>query len=851
MLIVDEQTNNETRDHFRRRSLAVSKWVCILAAVIPVSAAAGWIFDIPFAIRLHPDLPAMQPSTAFGLVLATIAILFTGDHRKPQKSCLVPWTIATIVTLIGLLILCEHMFGWNLSIDHVFVRGAVGQHYPGLPSVQTAANLVILGACLLAYNTRFLPIRIGEGCVLIMGANAAVVMTQYIFGTGELYEFPQDVSEVGMFVHTSASFILMAVAMICSRPNDGIMSLVTSDTRTAGMTRRILLAGVLAPVVGALLIRIGAELNWYDTGMQVSLFVLVIVGFVLGTTLRAARRSEREEIQARDAFAESQKTNERLRKAIDEHRIFEALIENSYDFISMADTGGKLRYLNPAGRQMVGLAPDYAIENTQISDFYPPGEHSLVSDVILKAITERGRWRGETYFRHWQTEQSIAVSDEHFIIRDNRSGRVLGMGTITRDITEQKRNQNDQTFLSEVEAVLASTSAYEDTLTHIVRLAVRDFADFCSIDIVDEDHSISRLKVMSKDPSKAWISDFLMQLPVDRNHPHFISEVIENLRPVLIERLSSDTIASVFTNEKDIRAVQTSDFKSLIAVPLLARGKLVGVISLVSSSTSRVYGPADVRLAEGLAQRAAVSIENARLLREVQRAVKIREDVLAVVSHDLKNPVTAMGLAAHLLRQFDRMDTGKLTQLANTIQRAVDRMHRLISDLLDFATIQSGTFSIKRSPENVDRVAMPVIDGLRLLAEAKRQALEVNLSSNLPDVAIDAHRISQVLSNFVGNAIKFTPEGGTIRISARQHGDEVIVSVADTGPGIPFEHLSKIFDWFWQAQGSKHIGSGLGLSIAKGIVEAHGGRIWADSQPGKGSSFSFTLPLADVQRRAA
>jgi signal transduction histidine kinase len=137
---------------------------------------------------------------------------------------------------------------------------------------------------------------------------------------------------------------------------------------------------------------------------------------------------------------------------------------------------------------------------------------------------------------------------------------------------------------------------------------------------------------------------------------------------------------------------------------------------------------------------------------------------------------------------------------------------------------------------------MPAIDRMRTLAEAKRQILEVEIPSNLPTVAIDVQRIGQVVSNLVSNAIKFTPQEGAIRVSARQRGHQIVLSVADTGPGIPQEHLSKIFDRFWRTPGTMQKGSGLGLSIAKGIVEAHGGTIWAESA-GKGSSFFFTLPL--------
>src|SRR5205085_775829 len=196
---------------------------------------------------------------------------------------------------------------------------------------------------------------------------------------------------------------------------------------------------------------------------------------------------------------------------------------------------------------------------------------------------------------------------------------------------------------------------------------------------------------------------------------------------------------------------------------------------------------------------------------------------------DLKNPVATIRLVAHLFRQFGNKDSAQVGKLTDAILRSADKMQLLIGDLLDFDKIQSGKFSVERAAASVSRLAAPVIEGFRLLAEDKRQTLELDLPDGLPEVAVDAHRIGQVISNLVGNAIKFTPEGGAIRVSARRQGNEIIVSVADTGPGIPARHLSKVFDWFWQAQGTKQMGSGLGLSIAKGIVEAHGGRIWSES----------------------
>jgi len=423
------------------------------------------------------------------------------------------------------------------------------------------------------------------------------------------------------------------------------------------------------------------------------------------------------------------------------------------------------------------------------------------------------------------------------------SGKPI-MTIALRDITDQKRIENEQRFLAEVGAVLTSTLDYEETLTNVAQLAVRDLADFCIVDVVEEGGQVRRLKALSRDPSKAWICDLFMQVPSFLGHPDPVSSVLENRQTVLSPFVVPDGFAS-FTDEY-LRAFRAADLKSLIAVPLLARGKPLGVITFISSSMFREFGPADARLAEELAQRAALSIQNAQLLAESQRSVKTREDVLAIVSHDLKNPLTTIVLAVDMLRDLKRMDTHQVREIAGRVQRSADQMERLIADLLDFARIQSGTFSIVAATENLRDVVLAAVDNMRTQAEVHQQKLEVDIPSTLPHVAIDAHRIGQVVSNLVGNALKFTPAGGTIRISARKRDRQIAVAVADTGPGIPTEHLQKIFDRFWQVPGKQQTGSGLGLSISKGIVKAHGGSIWAESQLGCGSSFLFTLPLSEL-----
>jgi PAS domain S-box-containing protein len=828
-----KEKSGEIRFRLVKRSRALSTYLSLLCILFPLLSAAGWILGIPLLAQGLPSLPPMPPNTAFALVLGAVATLLSPKEERPTKHSLFACPLAIIVSVFGLLTLGEYTFGVNFGIDQIFIQGVATamQPYPGRPSPQTSLNFFLLGMALLSFNLRFIPVFAGQVCAILMGANALIAATGYIFSTTQFYGFPTFVPSIGMAIHTSIGFILLAGALLCSRPNDGILTLVISDTRSGTLARRILLASVLVPPLVGALTRIGVIAGWYDASFQMSLFSVLIIGLILRTTWWAARQSEHEELRARAAFEERQ--------------IFFALIENSSDFIGIADANGNPIYINPAGRLMVGLSADFPVENTQILEYYPPGQRSFAYDVIVKSMLEQGHWIGETYFRNWQTQESIAVSDTHFIIREPGSERILGMGTVTRDITERKRIENEQRFLAEVGSVLASTLDYDDTLENILRLAVRDIADFCIVYIVEESGEVRRLKAISRDSSKGWICDLLLQIPFDQKRPSLIASVLETKHELLIEHLSPEMIESLSQGDEHLQALRAADPKSFMATPFLIHGKLVGAIALLSSGSSRVYGPNDLHLAKELTYRAALAIENARLYREAQRAIKTREEVLAIVSHDLKNPLAAVALVAQLLaRLSSQADLRLLPSFANQIQRSVDQMQKLIGDLLDFAKIQSGTFSVEKFREKTTDVILPVIEILKILAEEKRQYLEIEVPMSLPEIDCDSYRMGQVLSNLLGNAIKFTPEGGHVQLKATEEKDGILVSISDSGPGITPEQLPRVFERFWQAQGTKQFGSGLGLSIAKGIIEAHGAKIWAESEVGQGSRFYFTIPLA-------
>jgi signal transduction histidine kinase len=250
----------------------------------------------------------------------------------------------------------------------------------------------------------------------------------------------------------------------------------------------------------------------------------------------------------------------------------------------------------------------------------------------------------------------------------------------------------------------------------------------------------------------------------------------------------------------------------------------------------------DERYAALLATFVSVTVVTSNLYRQALMAKRAREDLLATVSHDLKNPLNAIKMSIALWRRTE--GEGKSAHIVARIERATERMARLIDDLLHAAKIEAGVLQAARRPEDVASLVGAAVEIFRLAAEEKSIQLAVQAPSSPVSVACERSLVLRVFVNLVGNAIKFSPNGSSVSILAEERGSEVRFAVQDKGPGISAEHLLHVFDRYWQENGADRRGSGLGLYIAKGIVEAHGGRIWIESTVGAGTTIHFTLPLA-------
>ena len=544
--------------------------------------------------------------------------------------------------------------------------------------------------------------------------------------------------------------------------------------------------------------------------------------------------------------------------------LLRATLESTADGILVVDLNGKILSFNQKLADMWEIPPeifgsgdDQTAINAALEKLMYPDE--FVAKVIeLYRHPEEASYDvlelkdGRTFERYSQPQR----------INDIPVGRVWSF----RDVTarrqaerqahelaqeqaaraEAENSERRAALLAEASRVLSASFDYQTTLAALVRLAVPAFADYCALDIVEAEDRFERIGEAHADPTKSQLLREVATFPrsaLTAHHP--LMRVMATGEPVLEREVTPAFIRLSFAEDGQRRVVEALGPRSLICVPIASSGKPLGALTLVTSDTSgRRFSIADLSLAADLARRAAVVVEHARLFHEAQQATRARDDVLAVVAHDLRNPLNTVSMAVSLMLESTPLEMVQERRQVEIVRRAADRMNRMIQDLLDVKRMESGRLAIDAKPELPVGLINDTIDMLRPLASGSTIRLEANVDEGLPLVLADSARIQQVLSNLVGNAVKFTPRSGRVSITAEHIDGEVRFGVIDTGPGIPTEQLPHIFGRFWQAKPSDRRGIGLGLAIAKGIVEAHNGKIWVESHVGLGSTFYFTLPTA-------
>jgi PAS domain S-box-containing protein len=467
---------------------------------------------------------------------------------------------------------------------------------------------------------------------------------------------------------------------------------------------------------------------------------------------------------------------------------------------------------------------------------------------VLDAIAEPSESREVELARDGQT-RVYAVRVLPLGESASTSAEARGRVVVLRDITTYRRAQTllHATFMADASAALASSLDYEDTLQQVARLAIPALGDWCTVYMLAEDRQVRRVAVAYTDGEKAELAAALRRYPPSPvSQRSSVAEAMRTRRSILTPHIPDTYPANIAQDAEHLEIMRRLDFRSSMTVPLEARGDVLGALAFFSSDPDRRYDEADLAMAEDLARRAGLALDNARLYREAQRAIGARDEFLSVAAHELKTPLTSMlGYAQMLLRQTragQLLDEILVQRALQAIEQQSERLSRLVTRLLDVARIEGGRLGVE--PTRTDLVALirGVVDSIQVGAPDHRF---VAMLPAALDGRVDPLRLEQVLINLLDNAVKFSPEGAPIEIELTETSVGMArLTVTDHGPGLKAEDRDRIFERFYQAHSGQYAaGMGLGLYISRQIVEQHGGSISAELPPGGGTRFVVILPL--------
>jgi PAS domain S-box-containing protein len=516
-------------------------------------------------------------------------------------------------------------------------------------------------------------------------------------------------------------------------------------------------------------------------------------------------------------------------------RKYRALVQGLHDGVFLCDHENRVIEATDRFLEMTGYGAD-EIAGRSVADLVDPEDLAL-APLRREELGRTGKLVSERVLRR-RDGQPLPVEVASVLLGDGR------VECVVRDIRERKRADREKGLLAEAGQVFASSLDEGEMLRALAELLVPAHVDVCMIDVLGDDGLPVTAALRAADPRheqqlRAILERYPHTAGPDR-HP--VGRVLQTGEALLLPRLSDADLQAMAHDDAYLALVRELPLPgSSMVVPLVARGRICGALTLTAARSSAPFDARDLELAMELARRAALALEKARLNERLTAAVRARDQVLSYVAHDLRSPLGGISLMAGLLLRHPSGEAERRRSLEAIVQ-AAGQMDRLIQDLLDAGRIEGGRLRLDAEPlavEPVVREAMLVLE--RAAAEAGVR-LSAELPADLPLVLADRGRLLQVLANLVENAIRFTPRGGRITLRAAAAETEVTFAVADTGPGIAPEDLPHLFDRFWQAQRTGRGGAGLGLAIARGIVEEHGGRIWAESRAGAGSTFCFTLP---------
>jgi PAS domain S-box-containing protein len=542
--------------------------------------------------------------------------------------------------------------------------------------------------------------------------------------------------------------------------------------------------------------------------------------------------------------------------AMDNARLYHRLHESDERFRQLAEhvtdvfwlrdcAAGRMLYVSPAFETIWERPREELLQNIQaFLDAVHPEDRGRVKEAF------RRQDAGEQTTEEYRVVQSGGglrwIWDRAFPVR-TENGDVYRVAGIAEDVTDRKRAEDDARFLADASAALTSLVDIDSGLQRLAERAVPFFCDWMTIDLLDETGKLRRVAAAHVDPNKVELANEVnRRFPSDRNTTTGLWSVVNTGKPRFTPEITAETMEQS-VNNAEFRAILTElGLRSYIGVPLTVRGKTFGVLSFITAESGRRYTLDDLAMAEDLARRTAVAVENSRLYQEVREADRRKEEFLGLLAHELRNPLAPVRNGLQILK----LTGGKGPAAGDAVEmmeRQIQHLIRLVDDLVDVSRVMRSQVELRCEPIPIAAVVERAVETSHPAVQAERHQFAVEIPSEPLWVNGDLVRLSQVVSNLINNAARYTPSGGSITVRVHREGDFAVLRVRDTGIGLSSDMLPKIWEMFVQADRttkSAQVGMGIGLTLVKNLVEMHGGFVEAKSDGvGKGSEFIVRLPL--------
>ncbi|HEY2411457.1 MAG TPA: PAS domain S-box protein [Pirellulaceae bacterium] len=531
-------------------------------------------------------------------------------------------------------------------------------------------------------------------------------------------------------------------------------------------------------------------------------------------------------------------------KAEEEIRLQARLLDSVAQAVIVTDDDGSIIYWNRFAETLFGWPASEALGRS-ILDFLVPASERKKTVALFDKLRAGQTFSGEMLVQRRGQKAFPALVTQTPIFGDEKMLKaVIG---VFSDNTERQRLEHSLRFLADASATLAMLVDYESTLQQVAQLAVPDFADWCAIDLASTNGSLERVAVAHIDPAKVELAKELhRRYPPDPRAGRGILHAFRTGRSDIMTEVSESSMLERAVDDDHRRLLKEIGVHSFMCVPLRGRTRALGVVTFVAADSGRLYNQSDLEFAEELARRAAIAIENAQLYADLREADRRKDEFLATLAHELRNPLAPIRSALEI-QKLPGIDSAVVDETRDVMERQFQQLVRLVDDLLDVSRVMRGKIELRLEQVDLATIVARAIETARPLIETQGHSLKIELAEPLL-VNADPVRLAQVVGNLLTNAAKYTEPGGQILLTAKRDGKQAVLTLRDNGIGIAREMLAEIFELFVQADHSptrSQGGLGIGLTLVKNLVAMHGGAVSAHSEGlGQGSEFVVRLPLA-------